>query len=507
MKEYSEVVQFSYKGELYKLFIDDNGERFYLKTDENGKLFYVNIREFIELENIFAATPYPLARPLVPDSKGYPQYSNSNNNHNNYNIKKNSNKRKKIRLIPKVIIGGTLVALSTIAIDKYIVKHPNITSDENKYSIEKQISTVSDNTEENPSLETIEEPTTEAKEKYNPNIFETSSAASSIRKELKVDTYYDGKEYYYIYDMAYLDKTPYKNKPTKEEVLSVLNNNSKIPNEFRDIMTSYVDDLYKTYPNIDCRNLIQNFKTIEVDICSKRDMEIVTGSEDSIGCYLRNDNKICVLESEEYGSDMWSKQVIYHELSHCLRQGNFTIDGIDYTVRAAGSGFRSELLEEALNSNFAVSLFGYEERDIAYQLQSNIVKTMVECMDSYTFEDYAIHSISYFLQKLDEYTGDDNYAMTMMALMEFQYDDYHSDRINAEQSEYYRLYDYVSDFYYKNHITSDMSYDDAKLVTDDLLEKILYDVPEEYNIDVNHFYDHLKDYCKEKGIEVKEKTK
>ena len=104
MKEYSEVVQFSYKGELYKLFIDDNGERFYLKTDENGKLFYVNIREFIELENIFASTPYPLAKKMVPDSKGYPQYNNKPQNYNSTIKQNKKNNKKKIRLIPKVII-------------------------------------------------------------------------------------------------------------------------------------------------------------------------------------------------------------------------------------------------------------------------------------------------------------------------------------------------------------------------------------------------------------------
>ena len=451
MKEYSEVVQFSYKGELYKLFIDDNGERFYLKTDENGKLFYVNIREFIELENIFASTPYPLAKKMVPDSKGYPQYNNMPQNYNSTIKQNKKNNKKKIRLIPKVIIGGALVAISAIGIEKYITQNPNTTSDKKSYSTHSVVT--SSKEEETTALGIIEEKPTEIKEKYDPNKFETSHAASGIRKKLEVDTFIDGNNYYYVYDLNCLDQTPYKNKPTKEEVLNTLKLNNKVPDSFRDIMNNYVEDLYSTYPNIDCRNLIQNFKTIEVEICSKSQMEIVTGDENSVGCYLRNDNKICVLENTEYESDAWSKQVIYHELSHCLRQGNFTIDGKDYIVRTMGTGYNSQLLEEALNSNFAVSLFDYEEKDIAYQLQSNYIKTIVESMDNYTFEDYAIHSTTYFLKKLDECTGDDNYAMTMMALMEFQYDDYHADKINAEQSEYYRLYDYVSDIYYKSHIT------------------------------------------------------
>ena len=54
--------------------------------------------------------------------------------------------------------------------------------------------------------------------------------------------------------------------------------------------------------------------------------------------------------------------------------------------------------------------------------------------------------------------------------------------------------------YYRKYLTSKMSYEEAKLVTDNLLDKILYDVPEEYNIDINYFYSYLDDYCKEIGI-------
>lgn len=76
-----------------------------------------------------------------------------------------------------------------------------------------------------------------------------------------------------------------------------------------------------------------------------------------------------------------------------------------------------------------------------------------------------------------------------------QYDDYHSDLIHVEQKEYYLIYRYISNIYYKNNITSDMSYEDACLVTDELIDKIMFDVPEKYNIDTNYFYKYLNAYC------------
>ena len=50
-------------------------------------------------------------------------------------------------------------------------------------------------------------------------------------------------------------------------------------------------------------------------------------------------------------------------------------------------------------------------------------------MDNYDMGDYVRHSSSYFVEKLDEFTGHTNYAACMLKLMEAQYDDYHDDYI------------------------------------------------------------------------------
>ena len=52
-----------------------------------------------------------------------------------------------------------------------------------------------------------------------------------------------------------------------------------------------------------------------------------------------------------------------------------------------------------------------------------------------------------------------------------------------------------------------MSYSEAVDLTNQLVERVTYDVPEDYNIDVNHFYEHLNSYCNNIGIDTNKKAK
>lgn len=487
MKEYSEILTFNFRNKLFKLFIDKNGNRFYMQTDSNDNLLYANIDDYVEIDNILSNPYIPMIQPLVMDN----QYNSYDKNKYEINNDYNKNKyHKKHNIIPKVIISGVAVLLTPTLLGFYI-KH-----NQDKYNHVRLREREQTNYEESISTEITETST------YDPNEFDTSAAARRIPKNLDVDTFFDNGSIYYIYDTSYFDKTTYGNKPTLIEVESAINLNGKIPDSVKPVIINYAEDLFKTYPDIDCRNFIENIRTLDVEVCSQSEIKKYTFGDNALGCYIRGDNKICVLDTADYKNDMWAKQTIYHELSHCFRNGDFNKNGRSYVVRFSGLGLSNDIVEESLNSLFAVSLFGYEEKDIAYQLQSNMTKIMVESMDNYSIEDYANHSLSYYAQKLDEFNGDDNYATTMLALMAFQYDDFHTDRINAAQSEYYPLYEYISNMYYKKYLNKEMSYEEAKLVADRLVEELMFDVPEDYNIDVNYFYTYFDNYCNQIGIQT-----
>lgn len=42
-----------------------------------------------------------------------------------------------------------------------------------------------------------------------------------------------------------------------------------------------------------------------------------------------------------------------------------------------------------------------------------------------------------------------------------------------------------------------MSYDQCITLTDKLVERITFDVPEKYHIDKNRFYEYANEYCKQ----------
>ena len=47
-----------------------------------------------------------------------------------------------------------------------------------------------------------------------------------------------------------------------------------------------------------------------------------------------------------------------------------------------------------------------------------------------------------------------------------------------------------------------MSYDTAKKIRDEYIDRMTYDVPEEYNLDVAHMEAYFDTYCNEAGIRI-----
>jgi hypothetical protein len=456
MKEYRSVASFYYKNQKYLFLLDEKDNNFFLRVIDDDKYSYCTIEEFVELQKVFSRTP---------------------------NVMDIEKQRSKIRkFIPMIIVGSTLLKLSlplSIGMAAY-VRHQYKGLEKDKEII--------------PSYTTVDEN------------YDHEKVQAYIEKnapeELDPD-YVEGTTYVTITDSSYLDKVFDYKTVSVDEIKKAIANNNDIPSSFKGLINEYVDSIAKKYPKIELRIFYENIKDLKVVECDKFGMLEKTLNINASGCYVAKENTIYVFEDKEYKKGTWDYQVIYHELSHCLRTRNFDKDGKHYRLKFAGNKYYNTTTEEALNSLFTVSLFDYEEKDIAYQLQSNIHSVMIESMDNYSLEDYANHSYKYYVNKLDEFNGDNNYASTILSLMELQYKDYHSDEIKVEQSEYYPLYRYVSDMYYKKRINSNMSYEDAKKVTEELVAKITYDVPKEYNIDENYFYEYLKEYCKKVGIQVK----
>jgi len=315
---------------------------------------------------------------------------------------------------------------------------------------------------------------------------------------LEIETYLgsDWLKYYYVYDSEYLHLIFGDEKITGDDVKRVVKNNPGIGDKYEDFVLGFIDDFVSTWPEADLRVMHHNFKTLEIIECNEQEMMLASLSTTAYGCYVRSENHIYIMEGELPGKKTWDYQVIYHELCHAARTLDGEIDGIKvgYTT---GLYFLYVTCDEALNSLFAVSLFDYDEPDVAYQLQSNYYGALIDSMPNYSLGDYMNHSGSYFASKLDELTGHTNYASVMIQLMEAWFDDYHDDEICRPQEVYYPLYDYVSQVYYLDRVTADMTYDEAQTVANELWYRLSYDVPLEYELDEGYFYECFDRYYAE----------
>ena len=90
MKEYTIIGNFYYKNKNYELLLDEEQRYFFLNINKNNEYEYVTLKEYIELMDKFA---------------------NKEDTKMILGIKKKE--KKKIKLIPRILIGAAAVLLST----------------------------------------------------------------------------------------------------------------------------------------------------------------------------------------------------------------------------------------------------------------------------------------------------------------------------------------------------------------------------------------------------------
>ncbi len=447
---FDKVCDFKYKKEKYTMFVDCKNKIFFLKILDDGRYSYITDKELYDLKEIFCKKPI------------------------GYNAVKN-----KVSFIPKIIsIASAGAVILTLQGCKDI---------DHKYNYNKQDTSIETTYEVEPLEKTIA-------------IAEEKSYKDG---KLQVDSMYksDLFNYFYVYDLDYLDEALGNKKEdiTSVEIKNLIKTNNSISDKFKELLYTFTDNLTTAYPDVDLRVFYENLKTLSVVECNKNDLMLNSLSADSYGCYRKDRNAIYVLEDYEYIPGTWEYQVIMHEFSHVIKTGNWDINGKNVVVSFDSSYTNGEIISEALNSIFTVRMYDKEELDIAYQLQSNYLELMLNNMDNYTLSDYINKSFTYFESKLNEYNQNED-AVRIMSLIKAQYTDYHDDSIEIEQSEFYPIYDYISNMVFKNNLHSGMSYDDAKKVCDYMIYRMTFDVPEEYNIDINHIYEYFDSYCNNLGI-------
>ncbi len=325
---------------------------------------------------------------------------------------------------------------------------------------------------------------------------ELGFALEDNAEPLEIDEYDDyellGKRYISIYDAGYLDLYFDVPSVSAAECVSHIDENAAIPEKFKELLRIFVRSIEEKYPEADLRPLDLNIRTLEIVECDEYELAIHTLSIDAYGCYVRDENRIYVPKDCEYVPGTWEYQVIMHEFGHAARTVQRSSKDLDLSIELSSS--ICTIPEEALNSLFTVSLFDYEERDIAYQLQSNMFLILTGCLEGYSLSDYLNHRLSYFAHLLDEQNGNNNYAMSIMKLIEEQRTDYFDENYDRGSEFYYPIYDYLAKMYVDRYASPGMSDEELAALIDELVETVMFDVPEDYDIDTDEFYRFAEEY-------------
>ena len=161
------------------------------------------------------------------------------------------------------------------------------------------------------------------------------------------------------------------------------------------------------------------------------DMQLKAMSGTACAVYRQDENTIYTVEGYDYVQGTWDYQVIMHEMGHPIRSLVTHIGENQVKARFQSYSGHGTVIGEALNSLLTLRSYDPNEKDVAYQFQSNMVELMVNEMDNYTYQDFVEHNLTYFEQQLNEYNGN-NDAVEIIGLIELQYNDYHNNTHNKK---------------------------------------------------------------------------
>lgn len=469
MKEYTNIGFFTYKNTKYILLLDEKRKYFFLKENEFNEYEYLTLKEILQLTLKFGYNP----NVLLVDEKG---------------------NKKRMLLKPMLIIGTTLTLLTGTITGIVNTYNKSQIDFSNTISTSQSVDYTQTNSN-TPNIVYVDESKTDEAVRLMMERIEENM------ENFEVETSTEGFHLTIVYDSSALDDfLGPKEAITYDTLRETLNQNSHITGQYKQKYLDLINNMERDYPTMDLRVWNQNLKTLQIHEVTEMQMKQKALSVNAAACYRKDENAIYTVKGYNYEKGIWDYQVMIHEMCHPIRTISMQVNDRDElrTQFENKSGYGT-IIAESLNSLLALRSYDQTEKDIAYQLQSNMMEIIVNCMDNYSLQDFVEHNITYLEQQLNIQNGNDK-SVEILSLMELQYKDYHDDEIKVDQQVFYPVYDYIARMYFEKHLNSNMSYDQAQQVLQNLLDKIMYDVPEEYEIDQAHFTDFLNQYCNEIGI-------
>lgn len=452
--EYRKISIIKYNNKSFQLFLDDYNKLAILEIDKNNTLIYPNIKDVLSISKMLTNIPRDLCS--LSDSK---------------------KKIKKYRFIPKVVVNGSVILLTTAILSA-------CASPEENEVITLNLDTGSSyTTEESSSSEQLYVKPTVELEEYDEEIYK-SLTDDYIQFLSPADDEYD---YNWKYDynkepskLFVSDSKVYEeifgfSKPTKDELLEELNNNNNLDAEYKEILTEYINNWLTLWPDSDLSALKNNLSTLQINKITSDQMVIEGGSDSVNACYNVDRNTIYINENSNYqNKNSVDYLILIHEIIHASRNSYFYKDDQRIEVSFTPDPNLSLFTDEALVNNFAYQLTNVPYD--SYSLQTNYYKMIIDAI-GYDGNDYMNHSYNYLFDKMDNYMGDDEYAYHISSLIGFQgMIHYNQSRAITSYDNFIEIYDYMVKLYCKKNLQDDLSYYEALEKFDDFWSQISYNL-------------------------------
>ena len=493
--KFRKIIKFNYKGDNYQLFKDSFGRLAFLKIDKDNNYRYPELERLFELTSLFVDT-----RDIA-------------------HIKRES---KFYSFIPKVKVAGVVCALSLAFLtgcanhynqsdfDKYLENQPsvNVTQDQN-----------GNQNDVNIDFDLDEEEKDYSKEKYNGSGVPDKLSQEVIDKYISylapADDQYDYRyeSDYQYYNLVKIEKGRDQSANeqifgyedvTLEQIKEAVNKNPNISKKYKDFIYQFACDLRTLYPNVNLAVLYHNLETLVIDELTQSQMNKETMSTDSAACYIRTENRICVLEDLDLSKESDDYIIFAHELCHAARSANFTNDkGFQVYVSYFDYYRMGTYAEEGIITNIVYDLQGLGKRADFYPMQSSYYRIIMDAT-GYTGEDFFNHSVNYLIDKMDAFMGDEDYAWQIVAAIDAQASLRYTSYAAVDFYDFQIVHDYIAEMYFKKHITPDMSYSEAEVVFDEFYDNITHyfeNMNRKYTINEDTFRPVFEEYVSGLGIQ------
>lgn len=182
------------------------------------------------------------------------------------------------------------------------------------------------------------------------------------------------------------------NNVSFDEIQTVIRNNAKISEKYKNKILKVINKLEEKTPYIDLRCLYENIKLLDIEEISREEMTKRVG-ENVAGYFSSSEHKIVILKNG-------NNHAFYHEVIHMIIHLELNLG--DYKIVKS---FNSNEMGDSFDEGFTewLTLFLFEFEDMAYQQQVNnmdVIKYLLNENDEEFITDFTNYDYNNIFDKM-----------------------------------------------------------------------------------------------------------